>query len=349
VKRLAVYLGIRSVILFLTVGVAVYLVVLVATLGGKLDTIREAQIREEAREALQSPAFRHFTEEERARAFAGLVEARRRAEGLDRPFLWRTFSYFLRGITLSFGRSERLTSDTGSGEVRVILVERLPHTLLLWGTGQLLLFLFAVALALTLAQREGSFLDRLVLVGVPTSAAPAWFYGILLILLFASQLKVLPYGGFVDAPPPPTPLAYAASVLRHLILPVSSLFLASFFETAYIWRGLFLLHSAEDYVEMGRAKGLPRRVLERRYLLRPSLPPVFTSFVLRMIRAWMGGILTETVFAWPGLGRLLWLAIRENDVPVLVGATVIYGYLLAGSVLFLDILCALIDPRIPRG
>jgi len=100
---------------------------------------------------------------------------------------------------------------------------------------------------------------------------------------------------------------------------------------------------------MGRAKGLPRRVLERRYLLRPSLPPVFTSFVLRMIRAWMGGILTETVFAWPGLGRLLWLAIRENDVPVLVGATVIYGYLLAGSVLFLDILCALIDPRIPRG
>lgn len=344
--RLAVYLGVRSFTLFLTVVAGIYLLILVANMGGELDRVREAQIREEVRLALQAPAFQRLPEEEREHLFADLVEMRRRTEGLDQPFLGRSFSYLFRGITLSWGRSEHLTSDTGSNQVRAILVERLPHTLLLWGTGQILLFLCAVFFALSLARRGGSPADRLVVALAPTSAAPAWFYGVLLILLFSSHLKLLPYGGFVGAPPPESPLSYAGSVLKHLILPVSSLFLAGFFETAYVWRSLFLLHSQEDYVEVGRAKGLPPRLLERRYLLRPSFLPILTSFVLRMIRAWMGGILTETIFAWPGLGRLLWQSIQESDVPVLVGATVVYGYLLAGSVLLLDFICALVDPRL---
>ncbi len=345
VKRLLIYLGLRSLTLFLAVIVGVYLVILVANMGGELDKIREAQIREEVRVALQSPSFAQLSEEERSRAFVVLVEARRRAEGLDRPFFSRSLAHLWRGITLNLGRGEKLTSDAGSNQVRAILVERLPHTLLLWGTGQLLLFLFALSLALSLALREGSVMDRVVVALAPTSAAPAWVYGVLLLLLFASQLKLLPYGGFVEAPPPTTTLAYTTSVLKHLVLPVASLFLAGLFETAYIWRNLFLLHAHEDFVETGRAKGLPPRLWERRYLLRPALPPILTAFVLRMIRAWMGGILTETVFAWPGLGRLLWLAIRESDVPVLVGATVVYGYLLAGSVLLLDFVCAWADPR----
>ncbi len=286
------YVGGRSLVLFITVAVGVYLVILVANIGGAMDKIREAQIREEARLALQSPQFQLLTEGDRQRIFEQFVETRRREEGLHRPFFLRSFSYLVRGITLDFGRSERINSDSGSNQVRLILLERLPHTMLLWGTSQLLLFFGAVFVALRLSRRPDSALDRVFLALVPTSATPAWLYGILLLLLFASRLQVLPYGGFVDAPPPSALLPYVTSVFRHLALPVLALFLAGFFEMTYVWRGLFLLQAGEDYVETGEAKGLPRRILVRRYILRPSFSPILTAFTLRMIRAWMGGILT---------------------------------------------------------
>jgi peptide/nickel transport system permease protein len=242
-----------------------------------------------------------------------------------------------------------MTSDSGSNQVRLILVERLPHTLLLWGVADLLVFFVSVFLALALSRRYGSLVDRLSVALAPVSTPPIWFYGILLILLFASALRVLPYGGFVDAPPPPTTLGYALSVAKHMVLPVLSVFIALIFSSLYSWRTFFLIYSSEDYVEMAKAKGLSSRAIERRYILRPTLPPIVTSFSMMMISLWMGGIVTETVFAWPGLGRLLYDAIQHVDTPVIVGSNVIYGYLLAITVLLLDFAYAALDPRVRLG
>ena len=99
-------------------------------------------------------------------------------------------------------------------------------------------------------------------------------------------------------------------------------------------------------MEMAKAKGLSARAIERRYILRPTLPPIITGFALALIGQWVGATILETVFNWPGLGRLLREAIGLYDTPVIVGEAVIYGYLLAATVFLLDIIYAIVDPRV---
>ena len=138
-------------------------------------------------------------------------------------------------------------------------------------------------------------------------------------------------------------------MLKHLALPGLSLILASFFLSIYNWRTFFLIYSSEDYVEMAKAKGLTARNIERRYILRPTLPTIITQFALLLISVWQGAIITETVFLWPGLGRTLYTAIGFYDTPVIVGTTIIYAYLLALTVFVLDFVYALVDPRVKVG
>jgi peptide/nickel transport system permease protein len=121
------------------------------------------------------------------------------------------------------------------------------------------------------------------------------------------------------------------------------------FLSIYNWRTFFLIYSSEDYVEMAKAKGLPSRLVEQRYILRPTLPTIITNFALLLITLWTGAIITETVFLWPGLGRTLFRAIGLYDTSVIVGSTIIYAYLLAMTVFILDFVYALVDPRVKIG
>jgi peptide/nickel transport system permease protein len=250
---------------------------------------------------------------------------------------------------MRLGFAENMTSDSGSKQVTNILLERLPPTLMLWGAANLILFFLAIFVALFLSRRYGSVPDKFVIAMTPTSSAPAWFYGLFLILIFAAIFQKLPFGGMVDAPVPTTTIGYALSVLKHLVLPVSSIIISSVFLNSYNWRTFFLIYSSEDYVEMAKAKGLSDREIERRYVLRPTLPTIITSFALLLITLWTGAIILETVFNWPGLGRALFMAIGLYDIPVIVGSTVIYAYLLALTVFLLDFIYALVDPRVKIG
>ena len=269
--------------------------------------------------------------------------------GLNQPFIIRSFRFLWDGLTLNLGRSLNMTSDTGSRQVRLIILERLGPTMLLMGTSQLLLFFTSVYLALMLSRKYGSFFDRVVIALSPTSSAPSWFYGIFFILIFASVLRILPFGGMVSAPPPENSLEYALDVLKHLILPAAALYVSLIFISIYNWRTFFLIFSSEDYVEMAKAKGLTDREIESRYILRPTLPTIITAFALTLIGLWTGAIVTETVFIWPGLGRTLFTAVGLYDTPVIVGSTIIYAYLLAITVFLLDFVYALVDPRVKVG
>lgn len=349
-NRVLKYTGVRVVALFLTVVVGVYLTILIANMGGYVDDIKRGQIREGISIAVSlDPANRALTVAQRSKLIDELVAIEEKRLGLDRPFILRSFGYLQDALTLNLGRADYLTSDSGSKLVRLIILERLPPTLVLFATANLLLFFASIFVALSLSRRYGSFGDRLVIALAPTSAAPGWFYGIFLLLFFAAFLGVLPFGGMVAAPPPKDRLIYALSVLEHMILPVAALALSSIFLTIYNWRTFFLIYSSEDYVEMAKAKGLPSRTIERRYILRPTLPTIITSFALTLIGLWTGAIILETVFNWPGLGRLLYRAIGLFDSPVIVGVTVIYAYLLAITVFLLDFIYALVDPRVKVG
>jgi peptide/nickel transport system permease protein len=130
---------------------------------------------------------------------------------------------------------------------------------------------------------------------------------------------------------------------------MTALFLTSIFLAIYSWRTFFLIFSSEDYVEVARAKGLAPGAIERRYILRPTMPTIITAFALMLIGAWGGAIILETVFNWPGLGRAIYMAIGFYDTPVIVAATILYAYLLAITVFVLDILYAWLDPRVKVG
>ncbi len=107
----------------------------------------------------------------------------------------------------------------------------------------------------------------------PTSAVPPWFYGIFFILIFAAVIRILPFGGMVDSPPPANPVDFALSVLKHLILPASSLIISSFFLSIYNWRTFFLIYSSEDYVEMAKAKACLRVTWNAATFCAPPCPP----------------------------------------------------------------------------
>lgn len=348
--RVARYTVIRMLVLFITVVIGVYLTILIANMGGYVDQIRRAQIREEIGQlVLADQQLRQLPTEERNQRLAEMVSIREKQLGLDRPFLVRSFGYLSDALTLNLGRAERMASDSGSKTVRLILLERLPPTLLLFATSNLMLFVLSLLTALYLSRSYGSWLDKLTITLAPTSSSPAWFYGLFLILIFAAIFQILPFGGMVAAPPPDEPLQYLLSLLRHLALPVSAILLSNIFLGAYTWRTFFLIYSSEDYVEIARAKGLNSQAIERRYILRPTLPFIITSFALTLIQLWLGAIILETVFNWPGLGRALFQAIGLYDTPVIVGSTVIYAYLLAVTVFLLDFIYALVDPRVKIG
>ena len=337
----------RVFALMVTVLIGVYLTIVVANMGGQVDELREIQIRSDVSEAVRADP--EIPADERGEMVERRVQMERERLNLDQPFILRSVDYLRRAMLLDLGRAEQMHSDLGSRQVYAIITERLPATILLFGTANMLVFFASIFAALGLSRRYGSLTDRTVIGLAPTSAAPGWFYGIFLILVFAFIVPVLPSGGMVAVPPPESPWAYALSVMRHMVLPVTAMFISSIFISIYSWRTFFLIHSSEDYVEMARAKGLPSGMIERRYILRPTLPPIITSFLLMLIGLWSGAIILEQVFNWPGLGTLLFQAIGHRDTPVIIGGVVIFAYLLALTVFLLDFLYAILDPRVRVG
>jgi peptide/nickel transport system permease protein len=349
-SRVIRYVGVRVLVLFVTVVVGVYLTVLIANMGGYVDQIQRAQIREDIQQhALNNPAFKSMSVEDRNKRMAEMIAIREKRVGLDQPFAVRSFRFLSNALTLNLGWTQSMTSDSGSKQVRNIMLERLPSTLLLFATANILLFFTSIYVALALSRRYGSALDKLIISLAPSGSAPGWFYGIFLIVIFAAILRVLPYGGMVSAPPPENPIDYSISLVQHLILPVFAITLSTLFLNIYNWRTFFLIYSSEDYVEMAKAKGLNDRMLERRYILRPTLPNIISTFALTLISLWQGAPILESVFNWPGLGSTIVQAIGLYETPVIVGTTVIFAYLLAITVFVLDFIYAIVDPRVKVG
>lgn len=344
------YVGFRAVVVALSVIIAIYLTIVIANAGGYVDEIVIAELRFSVYESVRNnPAYKGYPPEKIKEIADKIIEQEIERMGLNQNFVIRSFRYLYDALTLNLGRAMRMFSSSGSNRVWDIIEERLPTTVLLFTTANVLIFVSELFLGLFLSRRYGSRLDKATISLAPLSSMPGWFYGIFVIIIFASWLGVLPYGGLVDVPPPEEPLFYALSVLKHMILPLLSWSIAYIPIGAYRMRTFFLMFSMEDYVEYARARGVPPRIIERKYILRPVLPPIITDFVLVLISSWMGAIVTERVFSWPGIGTLMAQAIGMNDAPVIIGVTTVYAYLLGISVVALDLVYAIVDPRIKVG
>ena len=348
--RVAKYMGVRLVSMGFSVVIALYLTILIANMGGYVDEIRRGQIREDVQQFVRNdPSLRQLTATERTKLIEDRIVIAEKTLGLDKPFVVRSFAFLWDAVTLNLGFAEFMNADNGSRSVKEIVLERLPSTLLLLGVTNVILFFATLFAALALSRHYGSWIDRFIVATSPMSAAPAWFYGIFVIVIFAAFLHWLPFGGMVDAPPPQNKIDYALSVLKHMVLPIFALALNGVTFAIYQNRTFFLIYSSEDYVEMAKAKGLTTRDVERKYILRPTLPATITNFAFTLVFVVAGAPIFEGVFNWRGLGFTAVAASGLFDTPVIVGTTVIFAYLLAITVFLLDFVYALVDPRVKIG
>jgi peptide/nickel transport system permease protein len=279
--------------------------------------------------------------------------------GLNLPYLPRYLLWTIKALTFDWGQLGSRLSVGGfqktTASANDIILYYLPNTLLLVATSYLLVFLIGTPLSLYLARNYGKRVDRIFAILSPVSSVPSWVFGILLISIFAFQLHWLPFSGMYDIPKSENQYIYLFSLIKHMLLPVSAIVLSLIFQVVYAWRTFFVLYSEEDYVDLAKAKGLPTRLLEARYILRPSLPYFVTSFATTLIGFWQLSMALEVVFHWPGLG---WLYIKEalpnfwgesmepGELIIAIGIVVIFAYLLGIVAFILDLIYVIIDPRI---
>ncbi|MFH1071256.1 MAG: ABC transporter permease [Candidatus Glassbacteria bacterium] len=264
-------------------------------------------------------------------ASAETIGAIRRQMGLDRPVVER-YGLFLAGVA----RGELGYSYRQRRPVTRVLAERFPATFKLAVASILIALLVGVPAGVIAARRQGGFLDYGVmaasLLGIST---PVFWLGLMLIVLFSVRLGWLPVGGYGES-----------GGLRWLILPAVSLSAISTGYFARITRSSFLEVLRSDYVLAARARGLPERWIIGRHALRNAAIPLVTVIGTNLAGLLGGAVATETVFAWPGIGRAIYDAILVRDLPVVEGGVLFLAFIFVVSNLAIDLLYAWIDPRV---
>jgi len=356
--RVVKYTALRGITLFATVIASVFLIIYIANLGGYLDTIQKGLISEDINAMLMSGWLRDTGEPERQQTIDQVEKQMEASFGLDQPYTQRVLNWLVKGVTLDWGKSRQEyaisstyvdgthTRDVLTRDIKTEILSYLPRTLLLLGLSNLGLFLTSVVIALLLTRKPGSWVDRVLTALAPTSAAPSWMYGLVLIIVFYRVLRETNYSLGFNTWTTTFDLSFVPKLLRGLFLPFLAIFLSKFFQSIYSWRAYFLTFSNESYIELARAKGLPASVLERRYLLRPALPSIITSFALIMISIWQECIAVEYFFNVGGIGGFFVQALANNEIGVIVALVTTFAYFLAITVFILDIVYALVDPRL---
>jgi peptide/nickel transport system permease protein len=262
--------------------------------------------------------------------------------GLDKPLPVQLYTYVKGIATFDLGFSFRQQMP-----VSKLILDRLPATLLLTGTA------FAISLALGVlfgtmaARRAGSWTDTAITVlALIFYATPLFWVALMAILLFSVEMDWLPSFGYETVGANYTGLAHVMDVGAHLIMPATTIGLFFMATYARMTRASMLEVKRLDFVKTARAKGLRDAVIQRRHVLRNALLPVVTLAGLQAGTLVGGAVLTETVFAWPGIGRLMYEALLQRDYNLLLGVFVVCSAMVLAFNLITDLIYRSVDPRI---
>ena len=271
-----------------------------------------------------------FTEADRVRL--------EHAFGLDQPLPVQYLTWLANFVRFDWGYS--LASHQ---PVLQLIGERLPNTLYLMGTVFVVVILVAIPVGVLTAVKQYSWFDHIVTGTIFTFlSTPTFWLGLLLIILFGLQLRWLPLGGIQTLGAP----FDVGDRLRHLILPVATIALVQMGGHVRYLRASMLETIGQDYMRTARAKGLAERVVVLRHALKNAAIPLVTIIALDMPELFVGALVTEQIFGWPGMGRLFWDAATRSDYPVLQGILVVSSTLIVLANLLADVAYGWLDPRI---
>ena len=256
------------------------------------------------------------------------VAALRAELGLERPMVIQYLDFLVRAVQGDFGLSYQFFRPAMD-----LVLERLPATAILAGSSIVLGVIVGSLAGFVAAVRRGSFLEFLAMtVALLGQATPVFWLGIMLILYFGVHLGWLPTGGWDS--------------LASLVLPVLTLSIFVAATVSRLFRSSMLDALSEDYVRTARAKGLPPGTIYARHAGRNALIPVVTMVAILTAELLGGSAVTETVFSWPGVGRLLLQAIENKDFPIIQAGVFLIAVIFVGTNLLIDLIYPLLDPRI---
>lgn len=258
--------------------------------------------------------------------------------GLDQPVYVQYFKWLWSLVHLDLG-----VSFVSTQRVTAMIAERMGATLLLTGSAILLSILVAVPIGVLSALRKNSIFDYsvtfLAFIGI---AIPNFWFGLMMIVIFAVNLHLLPAGGMYT-------LGFGGGLgdrLVHLVMPVLVLSIQYVASWTRFMRSSMLEVIREDYIRTAKAKGLAERVVNYKHAFRNALMPIVTLVGLTIPDLFGGAFVTESIFAWPGMGRLALDAVFQRDYPVLMGTGLFFAVLVVIGNLLADLGYALVDPRI---
>jgi peptide/nickel transport system permease protein len=270
------------------------------------------------------------------------MEALRKSLGLDQSTFTQLIAYVTNVATFNLG----VSSNYGAPVITVIM-ERLPNTLMLMLSAFTLALVFGIILGWAMAVFANRWPDRLITTGVLLLySAPGFWVGLMAIVLFSARLGWLPSGGSETIGASLTGTALIRDRILHLILPAAAL--GTFFVAIYarLTRAAMLEVLRQDFMRAAAAKGLHPLVLQFRHALRNALIPVTTVAGLHLANLLSGAIVVETVFNWPGLGRLAMNSLIARDFNVLLGILFLSSIIVIVTNIVIDLIVMWLDPRI---
>ncbi|QMU72000.1 ABC transporter permease [Streptacidiphilus sp. P02-A3a] len=271
------------------------------------------------------------------RATPGRIAIFNSVNGLDQPLYRQFITYVKQVCEGNLGTSYSLQQP-----VSTLIAQRVPRDAVLVGISTVLSLAIALPLGIGQAVRRGGVADNtLTAVAFVLYSMPDFFFALLLIAVFCVQLHLLP---------PEAPQAVSVSGIladpRGLVLPVATMALGSFSGYSRYMRSSAIDALAQDYIRVVRAKGLPKRLVLLRHVLRNSMLPIITVLGLSAPGIVAGAVIAEEVFNYPGMGLLFFQAATSHDYPILLGSTLVVGVATVAGNLVADILYSLLDPRI---
>jgi len=259
------------------------------------------------------------------------IDSLRNSLGLDRPLLTQYVAFVRDALTGDFG-----VSPWQNQPALGLVLDRLPATLLLTFSALLFSLVIALVVGSVSAMNRGSLLDRatmtMVLLG---QSIPNFWLGLMLVLIFATHLSLLPTAG--------------SGTWQHLVLPTITLGFFSLARLTRLVRSELLTVTSRDYIRTARAKGLPRSLIFRRHALRNVAIPVVTVLAIDFGLLMGGAVVTETIFAWPGIGRLMIQAIGQRDFPILQAGVFVVAVMVVTANFIADLAYAWFDPQVTYG
>jgi len=275
-------------------------------------------------------------------ATAESMAAIRERFGLDNPVLVQLFDYLNNLAHFSLGFSPRYGVP-----VAELIGQRLPGTLMLMGTALAIAILIGLTLGAIMATFSGRLPDRLIsILSLLFYSIPGFWIGLMLILLFSVALGWLPSGGAGTIGSTRTGLAAFLDTARYMVLPATSLALFYVAIYARLTRAAMLEVKSQDFVRTARAKGVTPFFVTTRHVLRNALIPITTMAGMHIGSMLGGAVVVETVYSWPGLGRLAFEAVMGRDFTVLLGILLLSSLLVIIANAAVDLLHAWLDPRI---